>query len=864
MAGRWPFVGRAEELTRVESLLQSGVGVLILGDPGVGKTALARCAEQAVGGAMPIARVVGHAVSNGTPFEAFAGVLDAADTSLLRPVEVARRVSDACVRSPGTKLLLVVDDAQLLDERSAQVLLQLAADGTAAVLATAPDLELPDPVKRLWREGWCREVRLGGLPDNDVVAVIEAVLGAPIDPAAARAFAVRAEGNPLLLRELVSAALASATLVRRGSGWALAGQPPISSGIRELLSSRLIGLPEAQRAAIETVAAGEPLALSVADELIGEAVLEELDRDRLISVRTGLAGPEVSTAHPLHGELLRSEMPPLRLRRLRLSLASRLDASARPSPHDLVRAALWRLESGQADEPERLLAAARAARSLSLETAERLARHAHELSGSLQATLLLAEILMHSGRNAEAVQLTAALPPESLTAADREALVYCAAVGQGVVAGDSAGGADIVAGVLAGDPVASDQLRGLHAFLLAFDGRSAAALEVGEPLVESPAVDAVARTFAATGVIGAQYWLGRNRRAVQLADAVSPIAISVRDALPFGAGSIELIAICALIELGALDQASERALTMQAQAAADNNPFTRPRGEYCLARVQLVRGQPATALRGFQRCLAALSPFDGSFVRHISSMLARAAAALGDAASARQILDACSEAPRVKPYEPEFELAVAALFAAELRMEEAAERAAWAAGVAADHAQWNVALAGYHDAARYGAARTILVQLRGAAPHVDGQFAWCLIDHATALAAQDPAALDEVARRFEVHGAILLAAEASSEAALAYTAAELPRPARASASRAAGLWARCEGAVTPWLAGAALSVALTGRERQIAALAGMGNSDAAIARRLGISARTVQTHLARVYVKLGITSRHDINAHLGL
>lgn len=174
---------------------------------------------------------------------------------------------------------------------------------------------------------------------------------------------------------------------------------------------------------------------------------------------------------------------------------------------------------------------------------------------------------------------------------------------------------------------------------------------------------------------------------------------------------------------------------------------------------------------------------------------------------------------------------------------------------------WNVALAGYHDAARYGAARAVLVPLREAAAHVDGTFAWCLIDHASALAAQDPAALEEVGRRFEAHGAILLSAEASAAAAIAHTAAAHPRPARAGAARAALLMARCEDAMPPWLAGAAVAVPLTARERQIATLATSDKSDAAIAEHLGISARTVQTHLARVYDKLGITSRHQIGEH---
>lgn len=860
MAVRWPFVGRAGELARIDALIGTGTGALILGEPGAGKTALARRVEELIGSRLPVGHVVGHAVSNGAPFEAFAGVLTAADQSTLTTVEVADRV--AAMLGRPARALFVVDDAQLLDERSAQVLLQLAADGTATVLATARDQDLPAAVRRLWLDGWCERIELAALADDEVLQLLETVLAAPVDSAVARAFTSRSQGNPLLLRELVGAALDASTLVWRGTAWTLAGEPPISSGVRELVRSRLAALPAQRRSALELVAIGEPLALSIAVESIGEPVLDELDADRLISVRSGLAGPTVSSAHPLHGEVLRADLPPLRLRRLRLSLASKLEALPRPSPHDLVRAALWRLDSGQTDQPERLLAAARAARTLSLDTAERLARHAHETSGSLQATLLLAEILTHAGRSEEAGKLTEALPPESLGAADREALVYCAAMGQRLLAGDAAGGADLIAGVIGGNPAASDQLRGLQAAMLAFDGLSAEALEVAGTLPEDPAVQPVARTFAAIGAVGAEYWLGRTRRAVALADLVSPVAATIRDALPFGAASIELMAICALLEEGAFDRAEHRALRMRTQAAADNDQFTGPRSEYCLARIELARGRPATALRGFRRCLAALTPFDHAFVRHISSMLARAAAAVGDLDTARRALAGCADAPRMKTYEPEFELAEAAVLAADLRLAEAAEHAEWAAGLAGEHSQWNVALAGYHDATRYGAARAVVDLVREAADQVDGAFARCLVDHVVALAGRDPVALDEVSGRFEGHGAYLFAAEAAAEAALLHTALERPRPARASSARAALLRSRCEGAVAPWLAGSGLAVPLTARERQIAALAAGGGSDAAIAERLGISVRTVQTHLARVYTKLGINRRTEIGQRL--
>src|SRR5436305_15025002 len=98
MARRWPFVGRAEKLARIDSLIMSGVGALILGEPGIGKTALARRAEERAGRTMTVGRVIGHAVSNGAPYEAFAGVLPAADTSVLHPIEVARRVAAAVAR----------------------------------------------------------------------------------------------------------------------------------------------------------------------------------------------------------------------------------------------------------------------------------------------------------------------------------------------------------------------------------------------------------------------------------------------------------------------------------------------------------------------------------------------------------------------------------------------------------------------------------------------------------------------------------------------------------------------------------------------------------------------------------------------
>jgi DNA-binding CsgD family transcriptional regulator len=57
---------------------------------------------------------------------------------------------------------------------------------------------------------------------------------------------------------------------------------------------------------------------------------------------------------------------------------------------------------------------------------------------------------------------------------------------------------------------------------------------------------------------------------------------------------------------------------------------------------------------------------------------------------------------------------------------------------------------------------------------------------------------------------------------------------------------------------------LTKREREIAVLAAAGKSSKQIAEGMYVSPRTVESHLYRVYVKLGVTDRAGLAAALGL
>ena len=85
----------------------------------------------------------------------------------------------------------------------------------------------------------------------------------------------------------------------------------------------------------------------------------------------------------------------------------------------------------------------------------------------------------------------------------------------------------------------------------------------------------------------------------------------------------------------------------------------------------------------------------------------------------------------------------------------------------------------------------------------------------------------------------------------------------AALERAHELEARCESADTPALEWVDQPEDLTAREREIADLACGDLSSREIAERLGITTRTVDNLLGRVYAKLGVSGRQELAEVLG-
>ncbi|MDT5321467.1 MAG: hypothetical protein QOD88_3989, partial [Mycobacterium sp.] len=132
------------------------------------------------------------------------------------------------------------------------------------------------------------------------------------------------------------------------------------------------------------------------------------------------------------------------------------------------------------------------------------------------------------------------------------------------------------------------------------------------------------------------------------------------------------------------------------------------------------------------------------------------------------------------------------------------------------------------------------------------------VAYTNGVAARNADALNKVSSDFEDLGALLYAAEARAEAAVVLRNAGRNRDGAAAERQAARLLARCEGAATPPVRLITARVRLTPGELDTAVQAAAGRSNKQIASDMHLSVRTVESHLQRVYEKLGVSGRREL------
>jgi DNA-binding NarL/FixJ family response regulator len=853
----WPLAGRSAEVAFVTDAIEVGTGVVIAGPAGVGKTRLAReaVARLTANDDLVAETIAATRASAAIPLGVFAHLDEGRSAAFITPIGAIRHA--LLERARGRRLLLVVDDAHALDAASSAVVHQLAASGDATVLATVRSREAtPDAVTALWKDGLCDRLDLQTLSDRETGELLELVLDGPVDARTRHDLWDATQGNLLFLRELVGEGLASSALAWDAGRWRWAGEIHAPRRVAEMLATQFDTLDAAERDALELVALGEPLEWEVLSQL-APAATAAVQRG-LITVEREDKRVRARLWHPLTGDVVRTRIALPRMQAHLRNLASAIELSGARRRHDVLRIVGWRRDAGDPVDAEALIDAARRCVAVDPPQAEALARLAIDSGGGVPAVITLAQQLMFSRRAADAAALLADPPVQPASTHDEVALAIMRANNLTFGLGDGAAGAALLDELRArlDDKELRDELLSQTVPMLLFAGRVDESTRRADAIVDDETVAVVHRVRARAARVACVAVAGHPVTAQLDAQRAFTEIGSGLDALPMATGQVAAGLILALQwsgELGAADSLSRAGYDEGTRRRAD---LLRGVSALHLGVGALWRGEVRTAATFLREAVEALRENDVGLLGWAIDNL-RAAVAM----SADPPPDLAEPPCRHQLYETERLRLTACVAAARNDRRRALDLVARAAAAARSSALQTQLAFALFDAARYGGGSPVLEELDDIAATAEGPLLPALASAATALVSDDAGALDRCSVDLEAMGFVLFAAEMSRAAAVSHQAAGLRARAMASERRAGELAERCEGAATPLLAagpGIATDL-LTSRERDIARLAASGVSNAEIAQRLGLSVRTVETHLQRAYTKLGIHGRAELS-----
>ncbi|MBB2892649.1 LuxR C-terminal-related transcriptional regulator [Flexivirga oryzae] len=874
MAARWPLVGRAEELALVSEALGDPAGrcVVLSGRAGVGKTRLAReLADNARGQRWQVRWAIGTEQTREVPLGAVAPLLpgtmpDAGDSDRFRLLGWARR----CLTAGGSsRELLVIDDAPLLDDLTAALVQQLVRGGDAVrLLLTARDDDIPAWLAALARDDRVEHVQIQELAEDDVSVLTESVLGGAVDAATLALLWAHSSGNPLWLRQLVAQGTDDGALQRRADVWRWDG-PIGGGGLRQLLADRMDRLPEDEQRALQIVAVGEPLPLPVGDELgVGRQIDELAQRSLIEEDGTG----RLRMAHPLYGSVVRAALGTLARTTIELRLADAFTRRRLVSGPDVVRVAGWRLEGGDISDKALMVDAAQRALLLDAGLAERFARVA--VSGAkptFESMHVLGRALFDQRRGAEADRVYRRLLRSPLTREERMGVTLETAMSRAWSQHDAATAVRLLVEA-EHDPEFAPYvplIAGMRAAVEVFRGAPNAALDAALDIAQDPDGEVRVRVLASLAVVPALVIAGRVCEAVALVEWARAAAPSQEfsGAVPYGPtyanAQLEWEYAYALRWSGQIGEAVSTATDSLHRAALETARHTQSYGllNAAVGGASLAAGNVRGALGALRAAASALRESDanGTVVSCLAD-LARAEALAGNTDFAREVLDEAND--RLTPATCIFAASVArarsVVLATAGNLPQARSEAIAGAERARNAGQLVLEAACLHLVARFDDAAAVEERLAILSGATDAGLVALFAAHAAASAGGGAGELRAVAERFAEAGALMLAAQASAEAARAERRAGHAAAANRMAQASRAYSAQCPGAPKPLLL--VEPIALTARERNIVDLARRGSTNQEIADLLVVSVRTVESHLQHAYRKLGVAGRSELVA----
>lgn len=380
MAKPWmqdSLLGRSSVIDEVLGALLGieGHGALILGAEGMGKTSVA-------------AAVLARGGERTRPFHAFAspmlsdepyGALAPFLTGLPEgrtssPSLVLRVLATALKTGADECAVLVIEDAQFLDDSSAVLLAQLAAANVAKFLFLCePFPAAPAELWAMCSDGLLKSVELTALAPETMQELCIGTLGPQVFPTASGLLCRHAAGNPLFLLELIKHARQTGILAEHNGVWLLASEPRGSTTrVHNVVRNRLQQLSDPQRQTLEYVALAGTIELDMIQQISSRSIVDGLEEAKLIEI-SSMPAQLISLVVPSMAEVIADLLPAARTLAMRRRMISLVDFS-QASGDALMHYVDWALQGGmKMSDDDVLLAAQLANRSCLPELAERAA-----------------------------------------------------------------------------------------------------------------------------------------------------------------------------------------------------------------------------------------------------------------------------------------------------------------------------------------------------------------------------------------------------------------------------------------------------------------------------------------------------------
>ncbi|GAA3405224.1 helix-turn-helix transcriptional regulator [Pseudarthrobacter polychromogenes] len=869
------LTGRKEPLDRICNIVRNRASqaVFIMAGPGIGKSSLTEAISERLTGEMNVLQMHGSTALAAVPFGVltpFTGDLTAEDS--VSPVAVLRSMwsyFEEVKAGNGAPVLLIVDDAHYLDEDSAGVVAELISAGWATVVAAArPRPGLPQPLDQLWYDGLAERVDLRPLNREQIEEVLAHVLDGTVPDATVDAVWSASGGNPRVLDALLHDAAESGILAKRNGIWVLLGSLP-TDGVRltAVVTKDHLRRRAEEQEALKFIALAGPVGRKVIEDICGAAVVRSLLDQQMVVENSGVPS-ELTIWNGLFAKAIRNTISVSRSLQLLEKIREHQDPSSLRGEGRL-RFVEWSLECGLRVSDADMLDAAR----------EALARFRNYSARSIAAKVqdpglvhlghaVQARALYNEGAYAEAAALldgswlqlaedphgtsvlllwTSAHQATGRPLADlaedvrerHQGLPEAIRTGQEELLQLLQSGADV-------------NVQALCSRVADIRNRSSTG-NAGEPL------KAIGEALLAHALASA----GRASEGLDSALLAASELPTLEDDLFFYSEFVLGRLVIDYLAMGEWESAERELENYAAGHAAAAGTFN--------GSLQVLRGysmlRQGRMERAYQLLLPAVEALRLSdplqLFRFGSALGFYVAARLGDTAQAKRLEQDCKDAVAGGP---------AHEFLADAYGAAASEYLARdGKGLAALHTLVTTTEA----SSRAGTLlellslcwdlgdASVIPMVHNAARAVEGRWAAALLKLAADWEAADGDTLMETAAELEESGFVNLAREAYARASTVLDqAGERRRSRQAVAQREKCDHELGERFREGRFIAAAPAVHLTRREQDIVELAVQGLTDREIAQRLMVSVRTVEGHLYRTYVKLGVRSRDELDSAL--